>query len=204
MPDPQTTTAEEPTRRDRFDQGLLIVTGAGLSWLLMQAVHEFGHVLHAWWTGGRVAYVVLHPFTISMTHYSTYENILFLYCGGFLWGSLIPWAIFLACWRFDREIAYLPGFFAGFCLIANGAYLAGGAVGDGGDPQVLTMNGVPVALQVAIGLPMVAVGIYLWHGIGPNFGLGEGKGKVDRRAAIGVAAAFAVVFVAELLLSPIQ
>jgi hypothetical protein len=37
------------------------------SWLGMQAVHESGHVLGAWLTGGQVARVVLNPLTISRT-----------------------------------------------------------------------------------------------------------------------------------------
>jgi hypothetical protein len=38
-----------------------------VSWLLMQAVHESGHVLGARLGGGTVAQVVLHPLTISRT-----------------------------------------------------------------------------------------------------------------------------------------
>jgi predicted Zn-dependent protease len=37
------------------------------SWLGMQAVHELGHVLGAWWTDGDVSRVVLHPLSISRT-----------------------------------------------------------------------------------------------------------------------------------------
>ena len=37
------------------------------SWFLMQAVHELGHVLAAWLTGGAVQRVVLSPLEISRT-----------------------------------------------------------------------------------------------------------------------------------------
>ena len=40
---------------DRMHQVVLIVSAVASSWLGMQAVHEFGHVLAAWCTGGRVA-----------------------------------------------------------------------------------------------------------------------------------------------------
>lgn len=33
----------------------------------MQAIHECGHVLGAWLTGGQVARVVLNPLTLSRT-----------------------------------------------------------------------------------------------------------------------------------------
>ena len=47
----------------------LVLIGSTLlgSWLGMQAVHESGHVIGAWMTGGRVERVVLHPLTISRT-----------------------------------------------------------------------------------------------------------------------------------------
>ena len=46
-------------------QGVLIVSAILGCWLGMQAVHELGHVLGAWLTGGQVARVVLNPRTIS-------------------------------------------------------------------------------------------------------------------------------------------
>ena len=51
----------------RLLQIVLIGSTVVGSWLGMQAVHEAGHVLGAWLTGGRVARVVLHPLTISRT-----------------------------------------------------------------------------------------------------------------------------------------
>src|SRR5260221_4916233 len=52
----------------RFHQIILIVSTLLGSWLGMQAVHELGHVIGAWLTGGQVSQVVLHPLTISRTH----------------------------------------------------------------------------------------------------------------------------------------
>ena len=47
--------------RTRLPQLVLIGSALVDSWLGMQAVHESGHALAAWLTGGRVARVVLHP-----------------------------------------------------------------------------------------------------------------------------------------------
>ena len=61
-----------------------------------------------------------------------------------------------------------------------------------------------LAARVAVArfpLVTVAAGLYLCHGLGPKFGLGEAKGQVDRRAALGAAAALAVLVVIELLLA---
>ncbi len=51
----------------RVHQLVLIASTLALSWFGMMAVHESGHVLAAWATGGTVAKVVLHPLTISRT-----------------------------------------------------------------------------------------------------------------------------------------
>ena len=40
----------------------------------------------------------------------------------------------------------------------------------------------------------------VWSGLGPHFGLGEARGKVDRKAAVGVAIALAVVILILLIL----
>ena len=48
----------------RLQQFILIGSILPLSWLAMMAVHEAGHVAGAWFTGGTIAKVVLHPLTI--------------------------------------------------------------------------------------------------------------------------------------------
>ena len=40
----------------------------------------------------------------------------------------------------------------------------------------------------------------VWSGLGPHFGLGEARGKIDRKAAVGVAIALAVVILILLIL----
>jgi hypothetical protein len=49
---------------NRLHQFVLIVSILLGSWLGMQAVHETGHVLGAWLTGGGIARVVLWPLSI--------------------------------------------------------------------------------------------------------------------------------------------
>src|SRR5687768_1269486 len=112
----------------RFDSILLIAVTLVACWLGMQAVHEAGHVLGAWITGARVERVVLHPLTISRTDVSENHWPLVVVWMGPIFGVAAP----IAIW-FLAMLARLPGtfvlrFFAGFCLIANGGYLAFGAL----------------------------------------------------------------------------
>ena len=188
-----------PNNMHRCFQFLFIFSTLAFSWLAMQVVHEFGHVIHAWASGASVDRVYLYPSDISRTDLARNPHSLFVAGGGAIWGCLLPLGLFgLVRWLRPAQ-AYLPAFFAGFCLIANGAYLAAGswaAVGDAGD---LIRHGSPQWLLVAVGLPACGLGFYLWHGLGPSFGLGAARGQVDRRAACGVTFALGALVLVELL-----
>lgn len=203
---------------NRFYQVLLIVSTAGFSWLAMQVVHELGHVLHLWLTGGSVDYVILHPLAISYTYSAANPHPLAVAWGGAIWGCALP----LGFHRLVRlggtvlrpggtgclparafpapPCVYLSAFFAGFCLIANGAYLAGDAWVRGGDGRDLIAHGSPPWLLVLLGVPLIGLGLRLWSGVGPSFGLGPARGRVDRRAAVAMALALAAVVAGEVLL----
>src|SRR5258707_10264948 len=117
----------------RVHQVVLIVSAVLLSWLGMMIVHEFGHVVGAWLTGGTVAKVVLHPLTISRTDLSYNPQPLIVVWAGPVLGVWLP----LAAWG-GAVLLRLPGryllrFFAGFCLIANGAYIGVGELDRIGD-----------------------------------------------------------------------
>lgn len=71
----------------RVPQAVLVVSTLWASWLGMQAVHEAGHVLGAWVTGGRVAQVVLWPLTISRTDLAENPHPAVVVCVGPICGE---------------------------------------------------------------------------------------------------------------------
>lgn len=137
-----------------------------LSWLGMQAIHELGHVLAARATGGTVVRVVLHPVAISRTDVSPNPRPLAVAWGGPLLGAIGPLLFvvasrFVAVKRLDWRL--YADFFAGFCLIANGAYIGLGSferIGDAGD---LLRHGSPQWLLLAFGVAAIAGGLSVWH-----------------------------------------
>lgn len=198
IPDPLVPPSQE--KGGRLFQALLLVSAIGFSWLGMMVVHELGHVLHLWLSGGRVNYVILHPLMLSYTHPAENPHPLFVAWGGAFWGCLLPWLLLIGIRYTVPAYAYLAAFFAGFCLIANGAYLAGDAFLQCGDGRELIGHGTPPWLLVPLGLPLVAFGLWLWNGLGPHFGLSASPGQVDRRVALGTAIALALLITLEVLL----
>lgn len=195
--------APEPSQSEPggFFQALLIASTLAFSWLGMMVVHEFGHVLHLWLSGGRVNYVVLLPLALSYTHPAENPHPLFVAWGGALWGCVLPLVLLVVFRCLAQRYAYLAAFFAGFCLITNGAYLTADAFVRGGDGRELIGFGSPPWLLVALGLPLVVLGLWLWNGLGPHFGLGPSRGQVDRRAALGMTLALAALVSLEILLA---
>jgi hypothetical protein len=181
----------------RLHQGILIVSAVPGSWLGMQAVHESGHALGASLTGGRVAKVVLHPLTISRTDLAHNPRPLPVVWAGPVVGALLPLALWGVAAGVRLPGAFVLRFFAGFCLIANGAYVAGGSFGRVGDCGEMLRHGSAVWQLWLFGAVTVPAGLWLWHRLGPHFGLGTAR----RRVSAGVACASLVVCLGLLALA---
>lgn len=172
-----------------------------LSWLLMQAVHEAGHVLGAWLTGGHVQRVVLHPLAISRTDVSPNPWPLAEVWAGPLGGVMFPVAMWLAAHQWIKPLAAWLRFFAGFCLIANGCYLGYGVIEPIGDAEELIRYGTPVWMLGLFGMITIPLGFRLWHGLGPEFGWGPNGRRVSWTHALMTSAMLIIVVVLELALS---
>ena len=157
-------------------------------WLAMLAVHESGHVLHALLSGGRVAAVDFPLLGFSRTDLAENPAPQFVAWGGPVWGCLLPIGIWLALtgWMRDRgdgNAVDIPGrtmsraierwgrFFAGFCLISNGAYLGVGGLGRVGDAGDLLGHGAAMWMLIAFGLVTVSAGLWMWHTLGTRIGM---------------------------------
>lgn len=170
----------------------------------MQAVHELGHVLHAWISGGRVQRIVLAPLEISRTDVAPNPHPQFVAWGGPVGGSLIPLGIWLVARVIVPHGAWWLRFFAGFCLIANGAYLLGGSISPLGDAEVLIQNGAPRVLLLSFGIATIPAGLALWNGQGKHFGLGRESQPVERSAALAAFLAFVATVIAEFLFQSLE
>ncbi len=187
------------TLTERLFQVVLIASTLLLSWLGMMIVHEFGHVLLSWATGGEVTKVVLHPLEFSRTELGRNPHPLFVVWGGALVGSALPLLVFATCKFFKAAAFYIVQFFAGFCLVVNGIYIGVVSFFHAADPGEMMREGTPQWVLVIFGMIAVSLGFYLWNGLGPYFGLGRGILKTDRRIALATGLCLVGVIITELL-----
>ncbi len=179
---------------------VLIGSFIGFSWLAMQVVHELGHVLSAVASGGHVTNVVLHPCTISRTDVFPNPHPLFVAWAGSIVGTLLPLLGFLFARFFRWPGTFLFRFFAGFCLVANGAYIGIASIQGIGDAGEMLRYGSPRWQLILFGLFTATLGLFLWDGLGQKFGLGKTKETVSRSATHTALALFIILTTIELII----
>jgi len=187
----------------RFHQIIFMVAVLGLCCQGMMAVHELGHVIGAFATGGQVNQVVLHPAAISRTDVSPNPSPTIVVWAGPVAGSLLPLMLLAAF-----HVAKLSGqgrgllqFFAGFCLLANGAYIGVGGFDGVGDAGEMLRHGTPLWSMMVFGISACGLGLWLWHRLGSLKHFLAHPEAVRQSHAFFMAAALAVIIAAEALLS---
>jgi hypothetical protein len=149
-----------PSRGSAHTIGMIVLM-LWLSWLGMMLVHELGHVVGAWMTGGRVERVVWHPLALSRTDVSPNPTPLVVASAVPAMGIMLPLLASLALRR--TQLRPYAAFFAGFCLIANGVYLGVGWIDRVGDAGELLRLGAPRWSLIAFGVLATAAGLGIWH-----------------------------------------
>ena len=185
----------------RFHQFLFAVSLLALSWYAMMAVHEFGHVAGAVFTGGTIERVVLHPLTISRTDVSPNPHpAIVVWLGPFI-GCFLPLAVFGIVPRRFTVLRNVARFFVGFCLIANGAYISIGSFDRVGDCGEMLRTGTPLWAMLAFGAMTIPLGLYLWHSLGSLQYFIENPSAVTPRTAYVAAGALFILIAVEFALS---
>lgn len=193
------TEAGSERAADRLVCGsILIVASAALYWLLFMAVHELGHAIGAWCSGGKVVGMVLSPLAISRTDVSPNPHPLFVVWCGPLIGVALPALCATVAYYTQLPLTRWLRAFTGFCLIANGLYLASGVIRPAGDTQDMVWLGTPEWLFGAVGVAMTLAGFLVWHAMGSVWGLRMSAAAQLRRWACASVIATAVVAAAML------
>ena len=185
--------------RQRFHQFVLITGLTCFSWLAMMLVHESGHVLGAWLTGGKMQRLIWHPLTFSRTDIDPNPSPLVVVWSGPLVGICVPFVGAGVASVLRLRVAYVVVFFAGFCLIANGAYISLGIADRIGDAGDMVRWGTPMWLMVLFGVVTVPAGLWLWHRGSPQLGFGRPRQRIAASHAYGALIAALLLFVIGLI-----
>jgi hypothetical protein len=191
-----------PTMHDplkRLHQAVLIGSTLLASWLGMQAAHEGGHILGAWLTGGQVSRIVLRPLTISQTDLAQNPRPLLVAWAGPVFGVLFPLALWGAAAAGRMPGSFVFRFFAGFCSIANGAYIGIGSFDRIGDCGEMLRHGSRLWQLWLFGSMAIPAGFWLWHRQGRNFGLGTANGHIQYGVAYATFCAALLLLTLEFL-----
>lgn len=179
-------------RNHRAFEGLaLLAITSVASWYGMMIVHELGHVVGALLSGGNVERVVLGPLNFSRTDVSPNPHPRIEIWAGPVLGSLLPLGLWLIASHLRLRLAFLLRFFAGFCLVANGAYFASAIALPVGDAEELVRLGSARWIVAAPGVLWLVGGLAVWNGMGAHFG--RAGGVVDRSALIASCIALATL-----------
>ena len=167
----------------------------------MQVVHELGHVAGAWLSGGRVREVVLHPLAISRTDVSPNPSPLIVVWLGPIVGCLLPTLAMLLMPTRHPVASGSAEFFAGFCLIANGGYIAIGSIDQVGDCAAMLQLGTPHWVLLGFGVLTIPLGFYIWHKQGSLRQFVQNPDVVSHRHAWVVATAAAGIIFLEIVVA---
>ena len=182
-------------------QWVLVGSTILVSWLGMMIVHEAGHATVAIITAGHVQRVVLPVVGFSRTDVLPNPRPLAVAWGGPVIGEMLP-AVALAVAALVRWLAaYLLRFFAGFCFVANGAYIGAASFQQEGDAYPMLLFGSKPWQLWIFGIISVVIGLWLWNGLGEFFGIGPNPREVKKGHALGVAILLGVIVVGEEVLA---
>lgn len=165
----------------------------------MQVIHESGHAFAALATGGTIRKVVLVPWELSRSDLIKNPSPLFVCWAGPITGAIAPVVIWLVSRGLNSRAAFWFQFLAGFCLIANGAYIGVGAWTADGDAGDLIRLETPQWTMVAFALITSPFGFWLWHGLGPQFGFGKDAKPISWTAALTSFFVLAIIAIVEII-----
>ena len=157
---------------------LVLFTSGSFSfaWVLGIVLHELGHAVAMWTTGGIVDRITITPFSWSYTYYgSTPKYPQFTTWSGALLGSLFG-LIILFIIRNKPTPYSVPFLYLGIApmLHGGGYYLLDTFVTKRGDAASLIRSGVPISVVLAVGFFLAVIGIFFlikyfyWNGLSPR------------------------------------
>lgn len=167
-------------------KSLMLLGAFSFGYNAATAIHELGHALALWTTGGSVTRITLHPFSWSYTYYGSPPTCPLLTAwAGVLFSSSLGLLLLIVI-RPRRGAWTVPLALMGLCtLMVNGLYLIMDSVFlAGGDATTIIAHGTPRAVVLVIGVGLAALGLVVGYLLLPRLGLTATDGVVSRVAVL--------------------
>lgn len=174
---------------------MLVAGLIAFCWPMMMLVHEAGHVIGAWATGGHVQRVIWHPLVLSRTDVEPNPSPKIEVWAGPMVGAALPALLAVLIASLRLKTSYLFIAFAGFCLLANGLYIGWGTFDPAGDAREMMRLGVPKWSMLAFGLVATLSGLWLLDRVSPMVGFGDRPRRIRTNDVVWVITAAAVVWI---------
>jgi len=167
-------------------KSLMLLGAFAFGYNAAHAIHELGHALAAWATGGSVTRVMLHPFSWSKILYGEPSACpLLVEWAGAAFASACG-LLLLVVIRAWRGAWTLPLAMTGLCtLMVNGIYLTVDCLFlAGGDATSIVLYGTPRFFVLLAGVSLIVVGHVAGYLLLPRIGLEVADGIVPRIAIL--------------------
>ncbi len=163
-------------------RALLLLAAFSIGYNAHTLIHELGHALAMWTTGGSVARIALNPFSWSYTSYGSPPACpLITAWAGVVFSSVVGVLSLALIWS-RRDAWCVAVALMGVCtLLGNGLYLTVDALlHAGGDATSIIALGTPQLYVVGSGIALVALGLVACHLQLPRIGLASSDGFLTR------------------------
>ncbi|MDX1926075.1 MAG: hypothetical protein SFV81_06135 [Pirellulaceae bacterium] len=140
---------------------LWLIPMVAFTWLSSMFLHEIGHILSGWLSGGEFRYIDVYPFHFSTTILQPNPYPALVTWSGLLLGWSLP-LLTIPLWKIEWA-ALGPSVqgWSAYCWLAFGAYLALAAGESLSDTGQLLTEGWPLAVLVAVGAAVAICGYFI-------------------------------------------
>ncbi|MHC4455976.1 MAG: zinc metalloprotease [Planctomycetota bacterium] len=175
-------------RKKELLKSTFLVLGAfAFAYNASSTLHELGHAIAYWITGGTVRYIIIHPFSWSYcmpSSASAYPN--FTTWGGVVFGTLMGLLLVIIVWRWRGPYVILAFMTGTVACLHNGFYLIFSCLAKSkGDATSLLLGGTPKVVVIMVGLLMFGIGIVLAGMCMHLIGIRSGDGVKSRILVLG-------------------
>jgi hypothetical protein len=179
-----------------------LFTSFMISYCLVHALHELGHVLANTLGGGITTQITLNPFFSSYTYYQTNPQPVISSWGGVLFASLVGVAAWALLGGVRSPVVFPLRLLSLLGPLTNGLYLLlDQASGLGGDASALVQHGMSPLLVEGVGAVLIVLGLLLGLELAPVIGI-QPRDSLGRRLLVNAGGvlpylAFSAAYVSE-------